>query len=169
MMDTQLPKWFEVERTFRCGKGWYIGTLAGINLGPYKYQETAKQRSKEISNELSKIASPAKRIVLIRQLLHDEWDASNPSLKPSGSCSPGDARKGERHRPWFRSSRFFKMDQAWFFSTREGIDVGPYDSMKHARRDERRLVKLLAEATNSAKATMLIHEFKHRPSCGLAA
>jgi hypothetical protein len=42
------------------------------------------------------------------------------------------ARKDERLRTWFRSDRVFLSDGQWFFHTREGVDVGPYDSQFEA-------------------------------------
>lgn len=38
------------------------------------------------------------------------------------------SRQGEGERTWFRSDRFFTADNAYFFSTREGFDVGPFPS-----------------------------------------
>jgi len=38
-------------------------------------------------------------------------------------------REGESQaKVWYRSERFFCVDGKWFFSTREGVDVGPYSS-----------------------------------------
>ena len=42
------------------------------------------------------------------------------------------ARKDEAPRTWFRSERVFLNDGKWFFHTREGIDVGPYESQFEA-------------------------------------
>jgi len=39
-------------------------------------------------------------------------------------------RKGESGVIPFRSGRFFSIENKWYFSSREGIDHGPYDS-KH--------------------------------------
>lgn len=37
------------------------------------------------------------------------------------------ARRGELvDKVWYRSERFFCVDGKWYFSTREGTDVGPY-------------------------------------------
>lgn len=41
-------------------------------------------------------------------------------------------RKGETGQPPPRSSRIFNMESAWYFSTREGTDVGPFDSRDEA-------------------------------------
>jgi|TARA_R110000822_G_scaffold187752_19_gene326841 hypothetical protein len=39
----------------------------------------------------------------------------------------------ERHPP-IRSDRFFKLHNFWFFATREGAAVGPFDSKECADR-----------------------------------
>lgn len=36
------------------------------------------------------------------------------------------SRRFERPRAWFRADRVFAMNGQWFFSTREGIEIGPY-------------------------------------------
>lgn len=42
-------------------------------------------------------------------------------------------RTGEEGRPIpIRGERFFKLEHFWFFATREGASVGPYDSMDQA-------------------------------------
>lgn len=41
-------------------------------------------------------------------------------------------RKGESGQPPPRSSRIFNMESHWYFSTREGTDVGPFDSREEA-------------------------------------
>ena len=41
-------------------------------------------------------------------------------------------RKGEDGHPPFRSERIFSVGNEWFFSTREGEDVGPFESKEEA-------------------------------------
>jgi hypothetical protein len=41
-------------------------------------------------------------------------------------------RKGEAEKHWFRSDRFFKVGNDWFFTTRENRDVGPYTTQPEA-------------------------------------
>ncbi|SMF20880.1 hypothetical protein SAMN02745866_01312 [Alteromonadaceae bacterium Bs31] len=42
-------------------------------------------------------------------------------------------RNGEaQDKVWYRSERFFCVDGSWFFSTREGVDIGPYASRHSA-------------------------------------
>ena len=42
------------------------------------------------------------------------------------------ARQNEETRTWFRSDRVFLSDGKWFFHTREGVDLGPYESQFEA-------------------------------------
>ena len=42
------------------------------------------------------------------------------------------ARIDEQPKTWFRSDRVFLINSQWFFPTREGGDVGPYDSQFEA-------------------------------------
>ena len=41
-------------------------------------------------------------------------------------------RQGEVSNTWFRSNRFYNVKGQWFFSTREGIDFGPFDDQQEA-------------------------------------
>lgn len=41
-------------------------------------------------------------------------------------------RQGDISNNWFRSNRFYNVKGQWFFSTREGIDFGPFESQQDA-------------------------------------
>ena len=41
-------------------------------------------------------------------------------------------RTGEHCAIPTRSKRFFKKGDYWYYSTREGVDIGPFDSMHEA-------------------------------------
>lgn len=70
------------------------------------------------------------------------------------------ARQNERRRTWFRSDRVFLSDGKWFFHTREGVDVGPYDSQFEAEIEAGMLKELLRERTSSSSGCMsIIREF----------
>ena len=43
-------------------------------------------------------------------------------------------RSGENEKTWFRSSRFFTIGDQFYFSTREGNDIGPYRCLRDAKR-----------------------------------
>lgn len=42
-------------------------------------------------------------------------------------------REGENEKTWFRSDRFFKVGDNYFFTTREGANVGPFTSKLAAK------------------------------------
>ena len=51
----------------------------------------------------------------------------------------------EEARTWFRSDRFFRSNDNWYFHTREGTAVGPYRSRFDAEIDAGRLLALLRD------------------------
>jgi len=42
-------------------------------------------------------------------------------------------RKGEKEKTWYRMERIYMSDSQWFFSTREGEEVGPFASRGSAQ------------------------------------
>jgi hypothetical protein len=42
------------------------------------------------------------------------------------------AREGENRESWFRCNRYYNLKGQWFFSTREGVDFGPFETQKEA-------------------------------------
>ncbi len=48
--------------------------------------------------------------------------------KSKGGSAVKENRTGEGGQPPPRSSRIFNMEDYWYFATREGADIGPYDS-----------------------------------------
>ncbi len=58
-------------------------------------------------------------------------------------------RKDEQPRSWFRSDRLFSVDGYWYFSTREGVDIGPYDTQCEAQIEAGFLRELLLGAQQS--------------------
>jgi hypothetical protein len=108
----------------------------------------------------------------VRKVLHHEWGSVGASLNASSQAQEIDlapppldpVRRGEKHRSWFRSDRFFQVDSIWFFTTREGIDIGPFNFEVEARRHERRLVSLLLRTKTPEEACKVIYEYKHRPA-----
>ncbi|MYM63612.1 DUF6316 family protein [Pseudomaricurvus sp. HS19] len=41
-------------------------------------------------------------------------------------------RQGEQGQPPHRSERFFKKETYWYYTTREGVEIGPYDNRSMA-------------------------------------
>jgi len=67
-------------------------------------------------------------------------------------------RKHEPQQIWFRSERVFRVDGRWYFHTREGIDVGPYETRFEAEIDATMLIALL-KAAEPERAKTVIREF----------
>jgi len=44
-------------------------------------------------------------------------------------------RDGENLQSWLRSSRFYNLKGSWYFSTREGVDFGPFQSQDEATQE----------------------------------
>ena len=64
---------------------------------------------------------------------------------------------GGRH---FRSSeRFLMANGAWFFTTREHIDVGPFESRADAVKACDRLIELLRSVSDPNEARKTIQDF----------
>ena len=58
-------------------------------------------------------------------------------------------RNGEMEKHWYRSGRFFKVNNEWFFTTRENIDIGPFGSMDGAEKG----LKLFIQNVQSGKSS----------------
>jgi hypothetical protein len=69
-----------------------------------------------------------------------------------------DCRKDESPQTWFRSDRVVRSDGQWFFHTREGAEVGPYQSRFEAEIDAARLKSMLMDAAPD-RAMAMIREF----------
>lgn len=73
-------------------------------------------------------------------------------------------RCNEQPKTWFRSERVFLSAGQWYFHTREGIDVGPYDSQFEAEIEAGMLKQMLRESADDAAgaadgALRVIREF----------
>ena len=52
---------------------------------------------------------------------------------PNQNVTAVNLRQGERKESSpVRTSRFFKSGDYWYYSTREGVDIGPYDHREAA-------------------------------------
>lgn len=67
-------------------------------------------------------------------------------------------RRHESARTWFRSDRFFRCNDQWYFHTREGSAVGPYRTRFEAEIDAGRLLALLRN-TPDEMAQRAIRDF----------
>lgn len=71
-------------------------------------------------------------------------------------------RRDETATPHLRSDRCLLRRGRWFIATREGIDVGPYESREAAERDTRLLVMMLDAVDDPKAAHAFIVEFQRR-------
>ena len=71
-------------------------------------------------------------------------------------------RKGEPPGPHLRSDRCVLVHGRWFITTREGIDVGPYDAKELAEADARHIAMMLEDIDDPRMASVFIREFARR-------
>lgn len=67
-------------------------------------------------------------------------------------------RKDETAKTWFRSERLFRSNAQWFFNTREGIAVGPYQD-KFAAEVDAEMLKSTLKGVAPKEARQIIKEF----------
>ncbi len=156
-MSLAKPDTFAVDKIFEANKGWYVGSQHGFSVGPYESEDVAKAQSSEIKGHLGRADNTGQTLHIIRELLE---------TRDVGYRRPGEAqsvRAGETPRLRYRAERFFALEGKWYFMTREGVDVGPYDSRSAAERDAVSLVRLLKECETEEQAHRAIYEFMARP------
>lgn len=70
-------------------------------------------------------------------------------------CVEQSHRKGEESKTFFRSERFYKIDGRYYFSTREGVEVGPYETKVDAEAGLDRFIDSIAKDGNTGVAKRL--------------
>jgi len=70
-------------------------------------------------------------------------------------------KSDDLQRLWFRSARVFASNGKWYFHTREGVDMGPYDTQFEAEVEAGILLELLKEsaAESGERIRGVIREF----------
>ena len=171
-MPGKLPQWFRADEVYAYGGQWYFGSREGLHIGPYVDREVAQAKGTQVAKRL-RAMNEAKQLKFVRKVLDAEWENVSHLIPKTGigdaatgsEPPPKEAvRRGEGYRNWYRSGRYFQADGAWFFSTREGVDVGPFESEAQAKKHERRLVSILQRTNSAEEAFKIIHEYKFRPS-----
>ncbi len=68
-------------------------------------------------------------------------------------------RSGEAEKHWYRSDRFFTANGAWYFTTRENVDVGPFGSEEGAHQGLNLFVKNIqtGQTSLSSAATIAVN------------
>ena len=69
-------------------------------------------------------------------------------------------RKDEEVRTWFRSDRVFLQSRgSWYFRTREGIEIGPYETRFEAEIEAGLLIGLLQKSESETSRRETVKEF----------
>lgn len=160
-MAESMPDWFKADRVFQGRNGWHVGSPSGLSVGPYSTEAEAARASREACALLERSSDPQTRAERVREFVRDH---TSRILETDPAANVISVRAGERSKVWVRKSRFFNVDNAWFFHTREGIDVGPYHSKDAVERDAARLIEILKTLTEEPEAgrRSAIFEFMRR-------
>ncbi|MCZ6642771.1 MAG: DUF6316 family protein [Gammaproteobacteria bacterium] len=171
-MATSLPTWFQADKVFTHDGNWYLGSLGSLHIGPYGDRATAETKAIRVCKELRALESDGNQLRYVRRLLHEEWKEIRIAVSDGEICltdvieltpPPAPVRRGEQEKNWFRSGRFFKVSGAWFFTTRENINIGPFQSELEAKMSEQQLVALLRKDLTEQEVQKIVYEYKHRP------
>ncbi len=172
-MENSLPAWFQADEVFTHNGNWYLGSLTSLHIGPYSDRETVETKAIVVAEKLRSISTDGNQLRYVRRLLHEEWKEIGTAKSDGETClgeeieltpppSPP-VRRGEKSKNWFRSERFFKVGEVWFFTTREGINIGPFATELEAKMQEQQLVALLRrEELTDREAQKIVYEYKHR-------
>jgi hypothetical protein len=68
-------------------------------------------------------------------------------------------RRDERSKTWFRADRVFHTNERWYFHTREGIDVGPYESQLEAEIEASMLKELIKNTRMRGESLAVLRDF----------
>ena len=59
-------------------------------------------------------------------------------------------RQGELASSWLRCNRFYQIQDFWYFSTREGVDYGPFDSHDEANNNLQQYIQKLNQRVSAS-------------------
>ncbi len=65
-----------------------------------------------------------------------------------------DIRHGEQGQPPTRKERFFQLDAYWYYTTREGVDIGPFDNRADAIEGCTDFIEFIGVADPSFSSTL---------------
>jgi hypothetical protein len=167
-MHDAIPLWFQADKVYSRQRQWYLGSSDALHLGPYPDRDCAKAKSEEICECLRSMPADDQKLAYVRSLLSSEWHdiQANVDLDvlrqaPEQKPRTFPVRQGESADSWARSTRYFNVGSVWFFTTREGIDVGPFENKKEAVEHSRCLLKSLRDK-NARQAFQMVFEYKHQ-------
>ena len=68
-------------------------------------------------------------------------------------------RDEKSKKTWFREDRVFHTNEQWYFHTREGIDVGPYESQLEAEIEASMLKELIKNTNARGDSLSVLRDF----------
>lgn len=158
------PSWFKIDSVFRGMDGWYVGSAIGFRIGPYATEAAAAAVSDKVQAVVARSRNRGEMLRGLRHFLNQQAVGEGaPGAGRAGTVVPIGVRRGEHGRFWARTDRCFNVDGAWFFSTREGVNVGPYGSRRDAERDVKSLISQLKGIASEEGRMLAIHQFMLRP------
>mgnify|MGYP000374416184 CR=1 FL=1 len=63
-------------------------------------------------------------------------------------------RNGEKGDIPIRNQRYFQKDNYWYYITREGVDIGPFDTLPEAEVGAREFIEYICNAERSMIETL---------------
>ncbi|MGI1679282.1 MAG: DUF6316 family protein [Cellvibrionaceae bacterium] len=64
-------------------------------------------------------------------------------------------RSGEQGSVPDRHDRFFKSDEYWYYTTRERVDIGPFDTLETACNGANEFIEFICNAEPSFSDTLI--------------
>ena len=104
---------------------WFYRTREGREIGPYACRSSAEEAAVAFAEFTSRVNSSN-----LDDLIYIHIDRV---CKQANEQSRVPLRDGESAVPRTRHPRIVHRDQQWFFTTREGRSVGPYEAQEEAR------------------------------------
>lgn len=117
---------FRSPRFFEQQSYWYFRTREGLDIGPFDTLQDAEEGLSGFIGFLQQAHSDV--VTKITQYI---------KLQP---------RKGEHQEIPPRTDRLFEQSNYWYFRTREGIDIGPFDNRGDAAIGVKGFVNFLEES-----------------------
>ncbi len=149
-MPPSPPDWFAADHVFSAADGWYVGAEDGFRIGPFRTRFQAEAQSRTLCSRLSRCRNVTEQVRTVRRFVFQQTRDEGRVVKngisrlgKAGAADAGESRAGEKPRLRFRTNRLFAVGDAWYFATREGVDVGPYRSREDAAAGAERLLALL--------------------------
>ncbi len=68
-MRNAPPEWFAVDQLFRGHGGWFVGSAAGLSMGPYGSAEKARAAGRHVQALLVKAKDRGEVVRIVREAL----------------------------------------------------------------------------------------------------